>query len=457
MQKIKINFESIYKYLVTAVLIVVPLFPKFPSIRIPGTYVAVRLEDFLLLFVLAVFAIPLLKNLKEIIKNNVSRSILLFLAIGLVSLMSGIFLTQSVELKIGLLHWVRRIEYLSLFFIGFVYIRRIKDSNYFFEYIIKILLLINVIVFLYGMGQKYFEFPIIVTQNEEYSKGIALRWIPGAHINSTFAGHYDLASFMVLIMPIFITAFFVFRDEVIQDQKKQITSRFKIYYFVRNRISKIILGVSTLFGFWLMSVAVSRISIVAFILAVSVSLFLVKKYKEIILVGVISVLIFGTAPDLQVRYKRIFDVVKQKISSVVVVYAQEGGNVNEDRSTSIRLNVEWPRAIRAFNKNPMLGTGYSSITLATDNDYLRALGETGSLGLLSFLLIFIYLYKHLKSYVFDNSKKSIFIAGYIGSTIGIIMTAIFIDIFEASKFAIIYWMFTGFVVGSVKNKYEQIN
>lgn len=435
MQKIKINFESVYKYLITAILIVVPLFPKFPSIRIPGTYVAVRLEDFLLLFALSIFAIPLLKNLKEIIKNNVSRSILLFLAIGLVSLMSGIFLTQSVELKIGLLHWVRRIEYLSLFFIGFVYIRRIKDSNYFFEYIIKILLLINVIVFIYGMGQKYFEFPIIVTQNEEYSKGVALRWVPGAHINSTFAGHYDLASFMVLIMPTFITAFFVFRDKV----------------------SKIILGLSTLFGFWLMSVAVSRISIVAFILAVSVSLFLVKKYKEIILVGVISVLIFGTAPDLQVRYKRIFDVVKQKISSVVVVYAQEGGNVNEDRSTSIRLNVEWPRAIRAFNKNPMLGTGYSSITLATDNDYLRALGETGSLGLLSFLLIFIYLYKHLKSYVFDNSTKSIFIAGYIGSTIGIIMTAIFIDIFEASKFAIIYWMFTGFVVGSVKNKYEQIN
>ncbi len=173
--------------------------------------------------------------------------------------------------------------------------------------------------------------------------------------------------------------------------------------------------------------------------------------------GVISVIIFGTAPDLQVRYKRIIDVVKQKITSVVVVQAQEGGNVNEDRSTSIRLNVEWPRAIRAFTKNPLLGTGYSSITLATDNDYLRALGETGTFGLLSFLLIFIYLYKDLKSYVFKDNMESIFVAGYIGSTIGIIVTAIFIDIFEASKFAIIYWMFTGFVIGSLKNRHEQIN
>lgn len=429
------NNNTLGKYLLTAILIVVPLFPKFPSIRIPGTYVAIRLEDFLILFILLFFAAPLFKKLKEIFKNNVSRSIILFLVIGAVSLMSGIYLTQTVELKIGLLHWLRRVEYLSLFFIGFIYVRNIKDNDYFFEYVIKILLLINVIVFAYGLGQKYFDFPVIVTQNEEYSKGIALRWVPGAHINSTFAGHYDLASFMVLIIPSFITAFFVLKD----------------------KLSKLILGISTLFGFWLMSVAVSRISIVAFILAVSVSLFLLKKYKEILIVGVISVIIFGTAPDLQVRYKRIIDVVKQKISSVVVVQAQEGGNVNEDRSTSIRLNVEWPRAIRAFTKNPLIGTGYSSITLATDNDYLRALGETGAFGLLSFLLIFIYLYKDLKSYVFKDNMESVFVAGYIGSTIGIIVTALFIDIFEASKFAIIYWMFTGFVIGSLKNRHEQIN
>ncbi|MFZ3301231.1 MAG: O-antigen ligase family protein [Microgenomates group bacterium] len=437
MQKLLKLFDTnIGKYLVTAILLVVPLFPKFPSIRIPGTYVAVRLEDFLLLFVLAFFAIPLLQNIKVLIKNNISRSILLFLGIGLVSLLSGIYLTQSVDPKIGLLHWIRRIEYLSLFFIGFIYLRNSKDdSNNIFDYVLKILLIVNLIVFAYGLGQKYLEFPVIVTQNEEYSKGIALRWVPGAHINSTFAGHYDLASFMVLIIPTFITAFFVLKD----------------------KISKIVLGVSTLFGFWLLSVAVSRISIVAFMLATTVSLFLLKKYRELVLVGVISVLIFGTAPDLQVRYKRIFDVVKQKISSVIIVQAQENGNVNEDRSTSIRLNVEWPRAIRALSKNPILGTGYSSITLATDNDYLRALGETGVFGLLSFLLIFIYLYMHLKNYVFDGSMKSIFIAGFIGSTVGIIATALFIDIFEASKFAIIYWLVTGLVVGSIKNKYEQIN
>lgn len=434
MQKLSKLFSSYYKYLttkwqaslITAVLIVVPLFPKFPAIRIPGIYVAVRLEDFLILFTLLIFLIPMLINFKSFIKEKVPRAIILFLLIGFISTLSGIVITQTVVPSIALLHFFRRVEYLSLFFVGFIFIKQIKDNS-FFEYLLKILLIINLFVFLYGFGQKYFNLPIIITQNEEYSKGVALRYTTGSHINSSFAGHYDLASYLVLIMPIFISAFYIFKD----------------------KISKIILGISTFLGFWLLSAAVSRIAIVAFLISTTVSLFLLKKYKGLVTILVISVIIFGFSSDLRVRYGRIMEIVRQKITSVVTVYAQEDGNVNEDRSTSIRFNVEWPRAIRAFTKNPLLGTGYSSITLATDNDYLRALGETGILGLFSFILIFISLFKVFSMYRFESNLESVFIASFIGSTIGILITALFIDIFEASKFAIIYWLFTGFVVGKI--------
>ena len=356
MQKLLNLFSPFYKYLLTAVLIVVPLFPKFPAFRISGTYVAVRGEDFLIFATLTLFLIPIFLNLKTLFKDNTIRAMVLFLLIGLISLITGVYLTQTISNTIGLLHWVRRIEYLSLFGVGFVYSKFITSgdktkSNVFFEYVLKVLLLVNLFMFLYGIGQRYFNLPVIITQNEEYSKGVALRWTPGAHINSSFAGHYDLASYLVLTMPFFISSFFYFK----------------------NKTSKVILGLSIVFGFWMFSVAVSRISILAFLMATTISLFLLKKYKEIIVVVAISVIVFGFSADLRLRYGRLIDVVKQKISSLVVVYAQEGGNVNEDRSMSIRLNVEWPRAMRAFYKNPLLGTGYSSITLATDNDYLRAL------------------------------------------------------------------------------------
>ena len=428
-------FEPSLKYLITAILIVIPLFPKFPAIRIAGTYVAIRLEDFLIFGTLLIFLVPLVLNIKTILKDKVSRSIILFILIGLVSLISGVYLTQTVNFKIGLLHWVRRIEYLSLFFVGFIYTKMYAQKG-FFEYVIKVLLLINLFIFLYGLGQRYINLPVIITQNEEYSKGVALRWVPGAHINSTFAGHYDLASYLVLITPIFISAFFILKDKT----------------------SKIILALSTGFGFWLLSVAVSRISVVAFLMATTISLFVLKKYKQIAVIVLISIIVFGLSSELRVRYGRIFDVVRQKISSIVIVQAADNGNVNEDRSTSIRLNVEWPRAIRAFHKNPILGTGYSSITLATDNDYLRALGETGLLGLLSFILVFISLanvfLKWLKTVkvVLNEDIDSVFVASIIGSIVAILSTAVFIDIFEASKFAITFWLLVGLVVGSISNK-----
>jgi hypothetical protein len=194
---------------------------------------------------------------------------------------------------------------------------------------------------------------------------------------------------------------------------------------------------------------------------------------------VIATLIFaGFSTNLLSRYTRLFDVTREKLDRIVLeepgyyVYANENGSssperkerkvtptpipVFEDRSTSIRLNVEWPRAVRAFTKNPLLGTGYSSITLATDNDYLRLFGEVGLLGFFSFFLIFLNIgYLFLRKYPFVNNFKGLelaIVAGTAGSLVGVFSNAFFIDIFEASKFAIIFWLLLGMVVYTVNNK-----
>ena len=352
----------------------------------------------------------------------------IFLFVGLVSLISAILISKTVLPHIGLLHLVRRAEYLFLFVCGYLYIKRYFVTGD-IEYFVKVLGLVIGHLFVYGLLQRYFSFPVIITQNSEYSKGIALRWVQGSHINSTFAGHYDLASYLVLILPIFVTGFFVFKD----------------------RMAKIFFGTISLLGYWLFSNALSRISIVSFMVAVGVSLLMLKKYKEIIIFGIISIVLFGFSSNLRNRYLQIFDVVKEKITSISVVYAEEQ-NVFEDRSTSIRLNVEWPRAFRALSRNPLLGTGYSSITLATDNDYLRALGEVGILGFSAFILIFVKLGKTLMTAnmtALDNIEK-IFFTSLVGGTIGILISALFIDIFEASKFASNYWLLMGILIGRIR-------
>lgn len=433
MQKFFSLLENNFRYLLTALIVIIPLYPKFPFIRIPGIYVSIRFEDFLLLIIAIATVIKIIPMIKELVNDSILRAFLVFFLVAFVSLVSGIFLTQTVIPAIGFLHLARRLEYLIPFLAVAAFFPWDKGKN--LEFYIKTLGLVIFIVFIYGVGQRYFNFPVIITQNEEYSKGVALRWIPGSHINSTFAGHYDLASFLVLVLPIFISLLFIFKD----------------------KMSRIFLLGVILSGLWLLINSVSRISLISYLLAASVSLFLLKKYKEIAIVIGISLLLSLASPALLGRYARLKDIFSYVIPTA---YAQSE-TVREDRSTSIRLNVEWPRAVRAFTKNSLIGTGYSSIGLATDNDYLRALGEIGILGFLAFILILkrvggaLYQARE-KLDGFPDIEKG-FIAGIIGGFVGVLLNALFIDIFEASKFAIMFWLLIGIAVYTVKERQNEQN
>jgi O-antigen ligase len=121
-------------------------------------------------------------------------------------------------------------------------------------------------------------------------------------------------------------------------------------------------------------------------------------------------------------------------------------------SGGIRFNVAWPRALRAFAKNPLLGTGYSSVTLAVDNDYLRTLAETGILGLLAFGLIFLEITRRVIVYL-KQAKPSFersVVIGISGAAVGFFANAVFIDVFAASKVAFIFWLLVGILIGIIK-------
>lgn len=432
MQKLLDQFKSQIwiKYLIALVLIFVPLYPKFPLFNIPGTYVAVRFEDLIMLILGVLTLVSVLKNIKLYLINPIFRSVLLFIFIGVISVLSGSLITKSISPHLGVFHLVRRIEYFIPFFAVLALIKRDifkKSLNYYLIVIISIVFTL----FVYGLGQRYYSFPIIITQNGEYSKGVALRYTQGSHINSTFAGHYDLASYMVLILPILITLIFT----------------------VKNNSSKPILVIASFLGLWLLVNSLSRIAQLSYLVSVSVALISIKKYKELLLVGLLSSVIIASSSGLYQRFSRFFTVYA---ADEVVIPVEKSTEVFEDRSTNIRLVVEWPRALRALSKNPMLGTGYSSINLATDNDYLRSLGETGVLGFLSFLLIIFNISKiFIKAFPFTKNFSEIelgLIAGVFGATIGTLITAVFIDIFEASKFAISFWLILGMAVFTIENR-----
>lgn len=408
------------KYLSAAILVFIPLYPKFPLFFLPRSTVAVRAEDFLLVFgALSLFAYISIHKLWR--KIPLFFPVLAFFGTGLVSSLSAILITQNVSPALVIFHFLRRFEYLLVFYIIYFTARHSAQNK---RFILELIIFPFVGVFLYGLAQIYLHAPVISTMNAESSKGIALTLQPGVQLSSTFAGHYDLAIYLAMII---ITLF-----ACVINIKKNFA---------------LTLGclITTICGVWLFMRAGSRIGLLGLgvsLLALSLSL---KKFKwGIVYLTLVLAMVF-TSQNLLNRMGNLIKILKPTtINWVTPVLAQDRA-VQSDRSTSIRLDVEWPEAIRALYKNPLLGTGYSSLGLATDNDYLRSIGETGILGFSSFLLLLAAVSKGILGSFMqksDSIEKIISVSSF-GVLIFFLICAVFLDVFESSKIAIMFWVFAG--------------
>ncbi|MGB9706637.1 MAG: O-antigen ligase family protein [Microgenomates group bacterium] len=486
LKQLKLPEINILSLIIIALLIFIPLYPKFPLFNVKGTYVAIRIEDFLVAFSFLIWFLTEVRSGFSSFKNKVSRLILLYWLVGGLSLGSALLITKNITPHIAFLHFLRRVEYMGLFFVAY---SSLKDLRQVKSYILT-LFLVTVGIGIYAVGQKFFGWPVVSTMNKEFSKGMLLQLTEWTRVNSTFAGHYDLAAFLVMILAL-VAGFLA---------------------GIKNKGEKIFaLGVG-IFAFYTLLLTASRISFAAYLLGVTFVLIFLKKYLWIGPFLAFSILGMVFSSDLGQRYALTFNINLSAISSrlprqeakiaslfitptptssptppapvlpekkpkmigpiskisptstptptpTVVEVWRPTTEVAVEYSSGIRFNVEWPRALRALAKNPFLGTGYSSITLATDNDYLRALGETGILGFLSFALIFLEAGHQIIKRFFQKISKfeKGMILGISGVVLGILINAVFIDVFEASKVAFVFWMLMGILVKTVNIQPKKLN
>lgn len=475
MQKLLQTSEKFFFWIFLAILIFIPLYPKFPLVSIPLTYVSIRLEDIFIAigFGLAIFL--QLSRIGRLFKMALVQSFALYWFIGLVSVISAIFVTSTVSPHLGFLHWLRRIEYMSLFFMAITAIKSFKQV----KIVLIAFLAVTVIVCLYGFGQQWLGFKVVSTMNREFSKGIILTLTPEARVNSTFAGHYDLAVYLAMVLSVLSSMFFYYK---VKDEKNGIN--------VKNLLTQGGLILTGLLSFALLGLTAARVSFIATIISIIVSFALNKKRFLIVMFIFLSVATVAAIPELRHRLvatltvnllggggakytpetngevditkrltieerNKIYDeatmsgaIDPDKVATIASDLAP-GEPINTTelgvyRSFKIRQDVEWPRAYRGFMRNPLLGTGYSSLGIATDNDILRLLGEVGILGAISFVLIFVIVFKKL----FRQLKSSNAFSRYFGvGTIALVLTflinGLFIDVFEASKIATLFWAILG--------------
>lgn len=490
----------ILEYLSFALLIFIPLYPKIPFADIlPGYIVRLRFDDILVAFAFLIWVIWVLRKKITLRDNPLTIPICIYILIGALSSLSAIFITKTVPLdplhvgKLGL-HFLRRIEYFSVFFIFFSSIKSLAQIKKYVYTAAIVLLLVSI----YGFGQKYLYWPAFSTMNREFSKGVKLYLSEHARVLSTFGGHYDLAAYLMIVLTLFIPLLFV----------------------VQKFWHKVSFFLITVTGFWLMILTVSRTSFIAYLVSIT-TVFIFLAFKKnwiwaltrwfmVISISLSVMLSFGELSDRfahilkidnfqsailtpikknapkgpQVAYlesvspKSDTPPTATKPSDVyeeqpAYLYLEEGTIVAKPRtysqtavqydlSTSIRLDYTWPKAIEGFTKNPLLGSGYSTLTKrnvedfteaeSTDNDFLRSLGETGLLGFLTFFSIIGFVCWYAISN-FAKVKDVFFatiIAGITAAVIGLLVNAIYIDVFEASKVAYTFWIMVAILIATVK-------
>ena len=103
MQKRSKLLDTLIRYGIAAILIAVPLYPKFPFLQVPGIYVNIRIEDFLILIVTVLWSLSVFPKLKKLWESNITRAITLFLVVALLSTLSGVIFLHTITPIVGLL------------------------------------------------------------------------------------------------------------------------------------------------------------------------------------------------------------------------------------------------------------------------------------------------------------------------------------------------------------------
>ena len=96
--------------------------------------------------------------------------------------------------------WERIANTLIFSVLGFVLYSSIKSKQD-VQKILAVMFFTTFAVAFYGFGQRYYYWPVYSTMNREFSKGITLYLTEHARVQSTFAGHYDLGAWLVIILP----------------------------------------------------------------------------------------------------------------------------------------------------------------------------------------------------------------------------------------------------------------
>ncbi len=433
MEKSKVTKFNLNLYLI--LIIVVACFPKINIINVPGSSTGIRIDDILIAITLFIM---ILSTGKEIFNDkNIKKITTIFLVYSVSCVISIIFGTLNgyISPLLGALHLTRKIEYFIFIFFGYRYFKYEQQNP-------KILKIVNCVVVFHLLVCILQYFGLVGS----FNAGEALDYLTQGRVSSTFNGAYELSAFLLLLLPIYLYNIF--------SKSRQTSGLYQNLFFI---------GIIFLCIF----ISESRISFLAFIAIVILMFyhFKVKNNKKnfAIIVITIFVAILGLSAlksgnsNISKRLNEIS--ISGFIESTSCAWEYKDfdlylsqnkwyGNyacmtIGTDSSWNLRVN-HWMQLIDGALRNPLFGLGLSIAGSASDGEYVRILTESGLLGL---LLWGYLLYKLVCIFNKHQDNKLCVISKY--ALFGMLIGAIFIDVFSASKVIMIFWFLVGMSYSSI--------
>jgi len=415
-------------YIISVIsLIIIVYFPKINIISVSGTYVGIRIDDFLVAIFMLLFIIFNYKNLFSILKNERAKKIIgifsIYILWCVISSLFGI-LNGFIEFKMAFLYTLRKVECFSFIFMGYYFVKNAKNKRVLSNIICFSIIFHTIFMLLNHYG-------VIGT----FINGKYVRDVIHYRVQSTFNGAYEFSAFLTLIEP-----FFVYKILNEKDKKDIFVSIISLVcialciFFSESRTSLMIYGLILL----VMPIYYLKNKIILFIKN--------NKAKSIVL-SIIFIIFFSVGLYLIFNTNRFKSLnLSHMKNDLIDAWDKRDYNSYKDRNISFTIDGDrsfiiriskWFDLIDLSMKYPITGAGVSISGEALDGNYTRILCESGIIGLILwtlFIVIILIENKHSK-----YKYKSIVIFGMFT----LLLQALFIDIFEASKIMMFYYFILG--------------
>lgn len=423
-KRLSINILNFVAYLL---LISILFLPKINIVQMMQNSTGVRIEDFLLLiWVVLYLFIKKEKNSSSIEIKKISKIFWIYLLVCVLSTFIN-SVRGFISPVLGLFFTARKIEYFVYVYIGYYCIKNEKNKNILMK-ILKISIIFHfVVIFLQSFG--------IVGA---FTRGNFISDMTDMRPCSTFNGAYELSAYLLLLVPLIM--------------EKIKVNKFNILYLVMIFIS--------------IYLSESRTSIVCLFLILLIYWILDNKndMKKIIkgfLVIFISVITFINLDNIIGYIPRMENInISGMIESSKIAweyadvdhFLETGkhytyGLQTIDLSFRVRAN-KWADFLKATLRYPLFGIGPSIVKVSIDGNYIRLLAEAGILGFILYMKLLFVIYKYVKNN--DGIYSKIIKYGFYS----LLLEALFIDVFEASKIMMPFFFITGVALYYIESTKE---